>query len=87
MTLDKLILGVIEGDETVLDYLNTMPPSKLDDLFRPMWTVTRPVDRRQEKPRGTSSNTKMKAKDLPLSAKAQNLSQAQKDMLKEMGVI
>lgn len=86
MTLDKLILGTIEGDEIVLDYLDTLSPSKLDELFRPMWSVTRPVDKRVDKPRPVG-NTKMKAKDLSLSAKAQNLNQAQKDMLKEMGVL
>ena len=43
MTLDKLILGTIEGDETVLSYLESLKPSELEDLFRPMFQVTRPA--------------------------------------------
>jgi len=42
MTLDALILGTIEGEETVLSYLDSLSNAALEDLFRPIFNVTRP---------------------------------------------
>ena len=41
--LDLLILGLTEGDEKVLSYLESLSPTQVEDIFRPMFSVTRPT--------------------------------------------
>jgi len=43
MTLDQLILGACEGDETVLTYLEKLSDKQREELFAPMFAVTRPA--------------------------------------------
>ncbi len=49
MIVDQLILGVAEGKETVLDYLDSLNPQELEALFAPMFKVTRPAPKSEVK--------------------------------------
>ncbi len=88
MTADALILGVSEGDETVLDYLDSLSTPQLEALFEPMFKVTRPekslADKNNEsKPK--TRQTKLSAKSLG-QEKISKLSPEKLAMLRELGI-
>jgi hypothetical protein len=90
MTLDKLILGTVEGDETVLTYLESLSPTALEDLFRPMFPTTRP-ERKEPKEAtkpGKSPNPSgfRKTKTNALEARLANMTPAQRAFILEQGL-
>lgn len=87
MTIDALILGVSEGDETVLDYLDSLSTPQLEALFEPMFKVTRPeksLAKSDDKPK-TRQSPKATAKSLGME-RLSKLSPEKLALLREMGM-
>lgn len=61
MTIDQLILGTVEGDETVLSYLDSLSNTQLEALFAPMFNVTRPVKSLKDKDTAPKNNIDSRA--------------------------
>ena len=93
MTIDALILGTIEGDETVLSYLEKLSPQECEALFAPMFKVTRPVVSMATREKlSAGGGGKQQQRNTKPSAAAQimankNMNPDKLIMLKELGLI
>ena len=88
MTLDELILGACEGDETVLSYLEKLSDRQREELFAPMFAVTRPAVSMKTDSRktGTSEVALLKKANPKLTALEKKFTPEQIAALKDLMV-
>jgi len=86
MTLDQLILGACEGDETVLSYLEKLSDRDREALFAPMFAVTRPTVsiRTDSRKTGSAEVAALKKANPKLSALEKKFTPEQMAALKDL---